>query len=76
MSYWQILRWAHCQRQVAFLSPPVHFAQWAHMRRFLSVCQYGLGQKSDWTIIHISKSKTNFFPTDRTKEFLECYMKR
>ena len=21
-----------------FLSPPVHFAQWAHMRRFLSVC--------------------------------------
>ena len=21
-----------------FLSPPVHFARWAHMRRFLSVC--------------------------------------
>ncbi len=23
---------------VALLSPPVHFARWAHMRRFLSVC--------------------------------------
>ncbi len=39
---------------ISFLSPPVHFAQWAHMRRFLSVCPYGLDQKSDWIIIHIS----------------------
>ncbi len=26
----------------SLLSPPVHFARWAHMRRFLSVCL-------DWT---------------------------
>ncbi len=29
-----------------FLSPPVHFAQWAHMRRFLSV---RLSVCPDWT---------------------------
>ncbi len=29
---------AHCQCQVAFLSPPVHIARWAHMHRFMSVC--------------------------------------
>ncbi len=34
-------RWAW----VVYLSPPVHFAWWAHMRCFLSVCQYGLDQK-------------------------------
>ncbi len=33
------------------LSPPVHFARWAHMRHFLSVCPYGLDQKSDLIII-------------------------
>ena len=38
------------------LSPPVHFARWAHMRHFLSVCLAGLDQNSDWTIIHISES--------------------
>ncbi len=45
---------------VCFLSPPVHFARWTHMRRFLSVrlsvCLSGLDQKSDWIIIHISES--------------------
>ncbi len=41
---------------VEFLSPPVHFAWWAHMRRFLSVRLSGLDQKSDLKIIHISES--------------------
>ncbi len=45
--------------QPRFFSPPVHFAWWAHMRRFLSVCPSvclsGLDQK-DWTIIHNLKS--------------------
>ena len=40
------------------LSPPVPFARWAHMRHFLSVRLYGLDQKSDWIIIHISESIT------------------
>ncbi len=31
---------------VSFLSPPVYFAQWAHMRRFLTVPLSGLDQKS------------------------------
>ena len=48
-------------RTVTFLSPPVHFARYAHMRRFLSVCRLpGLDQKY-WIIIHISK--TNVFLT-------------
>ena len=38
-------------RHFSFLSPPVQFAQWAHMHRFLSVrlsvCPSGLDQKSD-----------------------------
>ena len=45
-----------CTQETYFLSPPVHFAWWAHMRRFLSVRLSGLDQKSDWIIIHISES--------------------
>ncbi len=33
----------------------MHFARWAHIHRFLSVCPSGLDQ-NDWTIIHILKS--------------------
>ncbi len=46
-------------RNVGFLSPPVHSARWAHMRHFMSVLPYGLDQKSDWIIIHISESKVD-----------------
>ena len=36
--------------------PPVHFARWAHMRHFLSVCvTFWLDQKY-WIIIHFSES--------------------
>ncbi len=53
-----LIRWC-----TQFLSPPVQFARWAHMRHFLSVVFYlstcrllsGLDQKS-WKIIHISES--------------------
>ncbi len=30
------------------LSPPVQFAQWAHMRRFLSVCTLESGLDQKW----------------------------
>ncbi len=39
-----------------FLSPPVQFARWAPMRRFLSVCPSVFVKNSDWIIIHISTS--------------------
>ncbi len=39
-----------------FLIPLVHFAQWAHMHHFLTVCLSGPDQNSDWTIIHILES--------------------
>ncbi len=39
-----------------FLSPPVHFARWAHMHHFAFVRLSGLDQKSDWKKIHNSKS--------------------
>ncbi len=32
-----------------FLSPPVYFARWAHMRRFLSVCLSGCTQGTLYT---------------------------
>ena len=53
---------AHCQRQVAFLSPPVHVARWAHMHHFLSVVCLSVCPSVVWTgpkrekIIHISGS--------------------
>ena len=37
---------------IAFLSPPVHVARWAHMHRCLSVRP----SVCHWTIIHISES--------------------
>ena len=49
-----LLRSSSHPKQFSFLSPPVHFARWAHMCHFLSVRPDWT--KNHWIIIHISKS--------------------